>query len=518
VKAWIIKLFLAAALTFLIFSLWKHIQLQRTASAPQSGEFSSPARDHESGRELNSLELALWASPSDSPARGYSRLDSLQSRISETRRNAIVRAAMRAAPAVVSVNVIQTQVVTAAYRDFFGYFYVPRQQQVQNLGSGFIINPRGYILTNEHVVHQASKVTISTSDGSTYDARIVGVDENTDLALLKIEPGDTRLPTVQLGDSDDLLIGEWAIAIGSPFGLLLEDTQPTVTVGVISAAGRDIKPEGDNPEKIYTNMIQTDAAINPGNSGGPLLNALGEVIGINTFIFSPSGGSVGMGFAIPINRAKRIAEDLIRGGKVRRPWIGIEVKDLTPELLESLGYRKDHSIKGVVISGVQFNSPAARNGSLRSGDIITQLDGRIVHSSTEWAGEMFDIRVDVPIELSVFRDGSGFQVKLIPVEQPTESLKHYSTGIGFDLVDLTQEVKSQLGVRVQNGAVVVNITDQDLEREGTILVYDILYRIGNVKISGAEQAVSLLKSVKRGMLVVLYLEREGRSIRRYLTG
>lgn len=460
----------------------------------------------------------LWAGEQENDNYGRYSLDSLQESLGRGRRNAIVRAAERMAPAVVSVSVTQTRVVNTPVRDFFGYFYVPREHQVENLGSGFIFSGHGYILTNQHVVDQASGIKISTSRGETYDATLVGKDDNTDLAVLKIDPGSTRLPVAPLGDSDNLFIGEWAIAIGSPFGLLLDDPQPTVTVGVISAIGRDIRPEGGIEGKVYANMIQTDAAINPGNSGGPLLNALGEVIGINTFIFSQSGGSVGMGFAIPINRARRIAEDLIRGGKVRHPWLGIRVQDLNREIAESMGYNKDRHPQGVLVADVQAFSPAASSAAVRPGDVVAALNGRNIRSSEDWAGEMLDVRVGDPVELKILRDGRETNARLTPVEQPTGRAERYRTGLGFSMIDLTPEVRSQLEVRVDHGAVILEITDSDLVENGTLIQYDVLYQIGGIKIKNAEQAVKILAGIPRGSYGVLLIERDNRSIRRYITG
>ena len=466
----------------------------------------------------NSLAAeSLWAGQDFDQSSGARMLDSLVSIISQGRRNALVISAEKVAPAVVSVNVMQTKVVAQAYRDFFGLFYVPSRRKVENMGSGFIINSKGYIITNEHVVEEATEITVSTSEGQNYKAEIVGRDKNTDLALLRIDPGQKRLPVARLGNSDELYIGEWAIALGSPFGLLLDDPQPTVTVGVISAIGRDIRPSERGEDRVYANMIQTDASINPGNSGGPLVNALGEVIGINTFIFTPSGGSVGIGFAIPINRAKRIAEELIRGGKVLRPWLGIRVQNLSRDLLESMGYGQSQQIQGVLVSGVDRYSPAARGNTLRIGDIITQVEGRKVRSTDDWAGEMIDIRVKNPVNLSVLRYGKSLNVRLVAVEQPLDRLKRYDTGLGFELADLTPEVRSQLGVRTDHGAVVVRLTEPNLERTGSILVLDVLYLINRINVTGAANALEVLKSLPRGKTALLLLERNGRRIRRYLT-
>ena len=516
-RNFLIKLFLAGLLAFLAYSYFQ----QREKIAPQlTGQQSLEQQEELPGKHKKDSVLSESLLFAQSPQAGKERrpgLDSLEALVSRGRRNAIVRAAERVAPAVVSVNVLQTTVVQTPYRDFFGYFYVPRRRTVQNIGSGFIINARGYLLTNQHVVDQASKVSVSTSDGTTYDAEIIGSDPNSDVALLKIDPAAAKLPVAQRGDSDDLYIGEWVIAIGSPFGLLLEDPQPTVTVGVISAIGRDIVHDQSERGKVYANMIQTDAAINPGNSGGPLVNALGEVIGINTFIFTPSGGSVGMGFAIPINRATRIAEDLIMGGKVRRPWLGIQVQELSTDILAGLGYSSDRRIQGVLVANIQPHSPAAAGNALYPGDIITGLGGKPVRSIDDWTGEMLDIRVNNTVELSVLRSGRTLTVALTPVEKPSDKLKRYSTGLGFDLIELTPEVRSQIEARSAHGAVIVDITDPDLEREGSILPFDILYRINDIQITSADQALSLLKRLSRAQVTVFFLERDGRSIRRYLT-
>ena len=193
----------------------------------------------------------------------------------------------------------------------------------QGLGSGFIIRPDGVIVTNAHVVSGATAVNVALRDGTTYPAKVVGVDETNDLAVLRIDA--QHLPVAPLGNSDDLIIGEWAIAIGNPYGFFLGNTEPSVTAGVISGTGRNLVGQAEGGG-VYVDMIQTDAAINPGNSGGPLVNALGEVIGVNSSIYTPSGGSVGLGFAIPINRARRVTEDLLAHGAVRRPWIGVQLR------------------------------------------------------------------------------------------------------------------------------------------------------------------------------------------------
>jgi len=265
----------------------------------------------------------------------------------EERSNTIVEATRRVSPAVVSVTAIRTRDIRTNpelyYRWLQQYYFNPALLdrlggrpvlEYTSFGSGLIVSPDGHILTNEHVVRQAERIVITMSDGTRAESTVIGSDAIYDIALLKIEA--KNLPYAPLGDSDRLSIGEWVIAIGSPFGYLLGDAQPSVTVGVVSALHRDVKSSTETP--VFQNMIQTDAAINPGNSGGPLVSSAGEVIGINTFIFTTAEGNVpGMSFAIPINTTKMITDELLHYGRVRTTWTGIRVSGLTPEVAQRLG-------------------------------------------------------------------------------------------------------------------------------------------------------------------------------------
>src|SRR6476469_2693089 len=237
--------------------------------------------------------------------------------VNSSRRTAITDAVQRVSPSVVTV---QTEVVERVPADVFEQFFGGRSgtRSAAGLGSGFIVRQDGVILTNAHVVSGASRISVALKDGATYPAKLLGADETNDLAVIKIDA--KGLPVAPLGNSSNLLIGEWAIAIGNPYGFLLANTEPSVTAGVVSGTGRNLATPSDG-SGVYVDMIQTDASINPGNSGGPLVNALGEVIGVNSSIYSPSGGSIGIGFAIPVNRVKRVTEDLLLHGAVRTPWI-----------------------------------------------------------------------------------------------------------------------------------------------------------------------------------------------------
>jgi serine protease Do len=326
--------------------------------------------------------------------------------ITESRRNAIVRAAERVGPAVVSISVIQVRVVRTGpfgslFRDpMFQYFFPELQQeyhqQIKNMGSGFMVDEDGHILTNEHVVENATEIIVNLADGRQFDARLLGSDPALDLALLKID--GEALPSAPLGSSDDLIIGEWAIAIGNPYGYIMEDSRPSVTVGVISALGRNFDPRRG---RIYRNMVQTDAAINPGNSGGPLVNSVGQVIGINTFIFTETGGSLGLGFAIPIDAARRMMEEIITYGEVRPFWTGIHIQTLTPIIAQSLRY---DSTEGVIISQLDPSSPARRAG-LKVGDIVVAFNGQPIGDENDLVAEFYSAHVGDRITLKVWRQG-----------------------------------------------------------------------------------------------------------------
>ncbi|HEY3217211.1 MAG TPA: trypsin-like peptidase domain-containing protein [Candidatus Eisenbacteria bacterium] len=341
------------------------------------------------------------------------------SEIAASRRTAVVTAAERASPSVVSVSVVATRVVRAdpfqgMFRDeFFERFFPPTEylEKIPGLGSGVIVDPSGLVVTNEHVVRDAQDIQVTLSDGRQLPAKILGVSAIYDLAVLKVAA--PRLPVARLGDSDQLEVGEWAIAIGNPFGYLLNDTQPTVTAGVISATRRDIK-RSESDAGVYKNMIQTDAAINPGNSGGPLVNADGEVIGINTFIFTQSGGSIGLGFAIPINLVKRVLEEIRTYGHVRVAWPGMSVRALTPYLAQRLGFR---DVEGLVVSRVDPGGPAARAG-VRVGDRIRRVNGQVIRSMDDAERSIYGARVGDRLKLGIERDERPLELTLVLAEAP----------------------------------------------------------------------------------------------------
>lgn len=339
---------------------------------------------------------------------------SLETNISNSRTTAIVLASQKVSPAVVSITVIQERVVTTSpffspfqdpyWDNFFRDFFPQRQykQQIQGLGSGVIINEHGDIITNAHVVEGATKIKVTLPDNRQFDGELVDINRTSDMALVKIRGKD--LPYVKLGNSDDLMIGEWCIALGNPFGFLLEDARPSVTVGVISALNRTIKSNQLGGRELK-NMIQTDAAINPGNSGGPLVNALGEVIGINTFIFTQSGGSEGVGFAIPINEVKKFiaqtkenAQKIISEEKIEKikTKLGITVSDNNYTLMRKYNLTSEN---GVVVVGVEGNSVGSMLG-IATGDIIVSLNNQKPKNASDFqklaasAGKQIDMVID----------------------------------------------------------------------------------------------------------------------------
>ncbi|HLA63615.1 MAG TPA: trypsin-like peptidase domain-containing protein [Rhodothermales bacterium] len=333
--------------------------------------------------------------------------------VGQSRRTAVTRAVETVTPAVVSVNVIEVRQVRVrdpwAGDPFFEQFFGRRpdqvyQQQVQGVGSGFVISPDGYIVTNDHVAGNATRITVAFPDGTQLPATLVGTDPETDVALIKVDPeGD--LPYLAFEDEEDAIVGEWAIAIGNPFGLF-EAAEPSVTVGVVSAVGRDFPAQEGH---VYRDMIQTDAAINSGNSGGPLVNALGRVIGMNTFIYSNTGGTVGLGFAVPSWRIDRVVEELRASGTVDRAfYTGLNVRPINERVARALGLPE---ARGLVVASVDDGSPAAAAG-LRPYDVVVAIEGQPVQTNDDVRARLLDARAGDTVGLTVVREGATVEVRL----------------------------------------------------------------------------------------------------------
>ncbi|UCE66529.1 MAG: trypsin-like peptidase domain-containing protein [Candidatus Zixiibacteriota bacterium] len=441
-----------------------------------------------------------------------SRLESATSDIDLTRRNAIVRAADRVAPAVVSLSVIQMVKERSGSpfgRDFWDFLFLPpptRERPVLSQGSGVVINPEGYILTNDHVVGGAKEIRVTLVDGREFPGRLVGTDPVTDLAVVKIiSDSANHFPNGVLGDSDDLIIGEWAIAIGNPFGYLLDDPKPTVTVGVISAINRDIKLERGQTA-VYRNMIQTDASINPGNSGGPLVNALGEVIGINTFIFTSSRGSEGIGFAVPINRAKMIISDLLRYGEVVKAWIGINVRELTPREAVATGYTGGN---GLYITSISDLSPASRAG-IKPGDILYAVGQTEIRRLSDWAEVVNYARADRALGFGIVRDSNEISLVVVPEEVPINRAPRKTDKFGLEALEITPKVKSYMGIRGEGGIMVYGADDSTTAAAWGLRKGDIIYQIGRHRLTGLDDYINIMSQIGKGHKLIFTMERDGR--------
>jgi serine protease Do len=367
-----------------------------------------------------------------------------------------------------------------------------RQQQPQQeehaQGSGFIIDPSGYIVTNNHVVDGATSVSVTLTDGSKYKAKVIGRDAKTDLALVKIEAGHT-LPYVAFGDSDTAHEGDWVIAVGNPYGL-----GGTVTAGIISAHGRDIH---SGP---YDDFLQIDAPINPGNSGGPLFNQTGQVMGIDTAIYSPNGGSVGIGFAIPANVAKTVVAQLRDHGQVARGWLGVSMQPLTPALAKAAGLPSNN---GVMVDAVVDNSPASR-AAVQQGDVITAFNGKPVTDARDLAMDVAGVASGAKAEMTVWRNGGSHTLGVTIGEEQKQtkvasaapaSLPH---PVGMSLQQLTDDAKSQLNLDANAAGVLVNsVTPGSHADESGIQAGDIIERVNGAKVSSPDQLVGAIRNAEQ---------------------
>ena len=447
-------------------------------------------------RSLSALVVVACQGASSTPSSAQSaQVQTAPTAINASRRTAITDAVARVAPAVVTV---QTEVVERVPADVFEQFFGGRSGQhlAAGLGSGFIVRGDGAIVTNAHVVAGASRISVALKDGTTYPARLVGIDETNDLAVLKIDA--RNLPVAPLGSSSNLLIGEWAIAIGNPYGFILANSEPSVTAGVVSGVGRNLATPSEGAG-VYVDMIQTDASINPGNSGGPLVNAAGEVIGVNSSIFSPSGGSVGIGFAIPINRARRVTEDLLAHGVVRRPWIGVQ-----PQLARATGAPAPNT--GVTVASVVPGSPAARAG-VRAGDVIIRSRSRVLHNPYDWYAELLELRVGDSDSIVVKRGGREIPFVVQVVDLPDVNAPRVTVLKEIELITLTAPIRAQYQIRSRQGALVNRVSERVQQQIG-IQTGDVIVQINQVPITDAEGVNRLITTYGRGGLR-MYFERGG---------
>jgi serine protease Do len=418
-----------------------------------------------------------------------------QATIDQSRRTALVTAVERASRAVVSISATSRRAGRA--RSPWDFFFVPeRSRRVDGSGTGLVNRPHGLRVTTPHVVANAERVVGTLPDGTDSPATVLGEDPLTDIAVLQIKRQD--LPTVTSGRSTDLMIGEWVIALGNPYAFLLGNSEPTVTVGVVSATNRNILPSGEQTG-LYFDMIQTDAAINPGNSGGPLTNALGEVVGVNSSIFSSSGGSVGLGFAIPIERALRVADEIIEHGTVRRAWVGLEVEGAT-------AMRDWKTAGGVTVTSVAPEGPAAK-ASLGKGDVLTEANGRPLRNYLDWEAVKLDLHVGDAVQLSVRTGQRTARRRVVTGDLPTVTAEKYRVLEDLELINVTPAVRAERGIRSEAGVLIFKISPPIGESTG-LREGDVILAINRTAVRAASQVGDLL-NVRPGEVVRLYLEREG---------
>lgn len=420
-----------------------------------------------------------------------------QAELAASRQTAIVEAAARVAPAVVSVNVLRRE--RELPRTPWDFFFVPRgyERVVQGLGSGFIVSSDGLVITNQHVVQGAEQIVVTTRDGVDYEATLLGEDPLTDIAVLKVD--GRNLPTVPIGSSQDLMIGEWVIAIGNPYGYLLGNTEPSVTAGVVSAVGRNLLPTGDEPG-VYVGMIQTDAAINPGNSGGPLANARGEVVGVNSSIFSNTGGSIGIGFAIPIERALRVANELRRYGEVRRAWLGLDVAGAE----ELRGWKRTGGLR---VTRVAPGGPAARAG-IEPGDVLLRAGNKTLKTFLDLEAVKLDLGPGDVLEVVLLRGSRERTVKMVVEELPTSRAPKVA-GLGdMELITVTPAIQQERGLSRARGALIYRIGEETQFATG-LQAGDVILQINRTPIGTAEDARTAFRAAAgRGALRV-WFERGG---------
>ena len=402
------------------------------------------------------------------------------------------------------------------FRDFFDQFNRRRGEQderprrAQSLGSGFIIDAEGLVVTNNHVIEGADKITVTLFDDTTYDAELVGRDTKTDLALLKIQ-SDRKFPFVSWGNSDNLRVGDWVIAIGNPLGL-----GGTVTAGIVSARKRDIS---SGP---YDEFIQTDAPINRGNSGGPLFNMDGAVIGINTAIYSQSGGSIGIGFSIPSNQADNIIEQLRKFGTTRRGWLGVQIQQVTDEIAESLGLGE---ARGALVAGVLDNSPAEAAG-VKEGDVILKFDGQDVVESRKLPSIVADTAVEKTVKVMVWRGGRELAVNVtlgelekfdkanLPAgtsDEPTEPVVRSFDKLGLSLSTITPKIAAELGLADDvEGVIITEVDGASAAAENGLREGDVITEVFQEKVLTPDAVGAKIKDArKRGLRSILLTVRTG---------
>ena len=426
----------------------------------------------------------------------------LQRAVTQSRRTAIVNAVERASPAVVNISAIRSVAQLTPFEEWFwGDLPQVQRRSLREVGSGVIISKEGHILTNHHVIEQAEKITVAIADGRQFKAEILGYDFLSDLALLKVNTKED-LPKIEWGNSDDLLIGEWALAIGNPFGLSIGTAQPTVTIGIVSATQRSMTVDN----RFYEALIQTDASVNPGNSGGALVNVFGQLIGINTVIRSTSGGSQGVGFAIPTNKARRVIRKIIEHGTVVPPYLGIETQSVTEEMAEKL-LGKDVAqnaiySRGVLVAELEKDSPIAKAG-IKRGDIIKSMAGLKIKDENEFkaVGRLLPLNQDIPFKFIRRGNQKNTFIKLQKLEW-----NYIPDGWGLTL---TQPNRNYLKKSNRRGVLISHV-EKDSGLVDSLKKGDIIYQINDITIHSLEIFKIVDQRIRGRYRIRLYFERAGK--------
>lgn len=423
-----------------------------------------------------------------------------------------VGVAKQVKPAVVNIDVVERNTRSSTsmrlpegFPQIPGFPFPDAPRRREGTGSGVIISPDGYILTNNHVVGQADQINVKLADGRELKAKRIGTDPETDLAVVKIEA--QSLPYAKLGNSDALEQGEWVIALGSPFGL-----QQTMTAGIVSATGRDLGVQAGQ----FTEFIQTDAAINPGNSGGPLINMRGEVVGINTLIYSRTGSNSGIGFAIPANLANKVYAQIIKTGKVTRGYLGVMLQPVTPAIARNVGYDKtDGALVGDL---ARDDSPAERAG-LRSGDIIVEFNGKPVKTPKHLTEMVADTPVGTPASVKYLRDGRIQSATINLGERPTQGAsvdrneipeeEENAGKLGVSIEDVTPEFASQMKLRMNSGVIIRSVLPGGPAAEAGLQQGDVIHRINRTPVKTRQDIARALVGLKNEREVVIQFERGG---------
>jgi serine protease Do len=382
------------------------------------------------------------------------------------------------------------------FRHFFGE--IPHEFKQHGLGSGVIVSPDGYILTNNHVVGNADTIKVTLMDKREFTAKVIGKDDKTDLALIKIDTKGT-LPYAALGNSDATEVGDWVVAIGNPFGFSL-----TVTAGIVSAKGR---PLGGN----YDEFIQTDAAINPGNSGGPLFDVTGKVVGINTAIYSRTGTSAGIGFAIPIDLAKAVMDQLKSHGKVVRGWLGVEIQEVTPELAQSFGLPKP---EGALVANVEKDSPALKAG-IKRGDVIVKFNGRAVHEQHDLPEQVAETPINKKVEVEVIRGGKHVTVDVVVGELKESAMasakgeEQPGSGWGLQVGEITPDIAHEFNLTSDKGVVVRQVKPDSPGAEAGLEQGDVILEVNHSKVNSLQDFMARAKETKNEKKPALLLVQRG---------